>query len=123
MGIYGRRSRIVPINRRPSMLRYRQDVAVGIFEPGHFGAARSRPDAPLLVLHERVSFKSYAALDKPFDHCLDIADFPAENGVLGRSEVSDLHDADLMIAGSHHQRELVETHKLKPEFTFVKCAG
>ena len=62
------------------MLADREDVAVGVFEPGYFAAVGRGPDAEGLVLGKRVLFWGDAAVTKPGGGGFDVFDLPAEDG-------------------------------------------
>src|SRR5216683_606808 len=61
-------------------LRKAQDVAVGILEPGNFGAARGGPDTFGILCGQAIAFKMHAFAAESGDGCGDIRDLPAENG-------------------------------------------
>ena len=61
-----------------------EHIPVRIFEPRNLVSAGRGPDSPFLILHERVFLESHTSLLQPADNGLDIADFPAQNGVLRR---------------------------------------
>ncbi len=63
------------------MLANRKHVSVRVFEPGHLVAIRRRPDSQFAILNERISLKGHTPLLEPADNRLDIADFPAQDGV------------------------------------------
>src|SRR6266446_2621501 len=57
-----------------------QDVAVGILEPGDFGAARGSPDAFGILCGQAIAFEMHAFLFESGNGCGDIRDLPPENG-------------------------------------------
>jgi hypothetical protein len=100
-----------------------EDVGVGVFEPGDFGAVGGGPDAKGLVLGKGIFFRGDAAVAEPGGYGLDVLDFPAEDGALERGEVGDFCDANCVATDAHDQGELIEAHELEAEFAFVEGAG
>jgi len=69
----GLRTGIIPLR----VLRYGEDVGVGIFEPRDFVAGRRCPDSEFLILDEGIFFERDAAFREPFCDRYDVADLPA----------------------------------------------
>src|SRR5882762_2907908 len=102
-------------------LREAQDVAVGILEPGDFGAARGGPDTFGILCGHAIAFKMYAFAFESGDGFRDIRDLPAENGerlrLEGRRDVGDAqHDA----VGVQGQSKIVLACDTQSEHAFVK---
>ena len=105
------------------MLADREEIAVGIFEPGDFAAVGSGPDAEFLILGERKFFEGDAAIAKPFRGGGDVVDFPAKSGALARRVMrADFADANVMAADKDDESELIEADKFEAELIDVKGA-
>ena len=98
----------------------RQNIPVGIFEPCDLAAVGRGPDAEFFILGERKFFELDSALNKPLGNSADVRYFPAEDGALTRSEIANPSNSDVILAGLHYQRVLVEAHKHKAEPVHVK---
>src|SRR6185437_2551795 len=101
----------------------REDVPIGILEPGHFVAVGSGPDAERLVLHKRIFLEHYAAFLQPFHYPFDVLYLPAEDGVLRRGKVLDLGDPDQVLSRAHDQGEGIVADKLESKFAFIEFAS
>src|SRR5712671_4836680 len=89
-------------------LRKAQDVAVGIFEPGDFGAARSSPDAFGILCGQAIAFEMHALLFESGNGCGDIRDVAPENGERLRLEGSrDVGNTDHYAVGVEGQGKIV----------------
>src|SRR6266851_2545348 len=97
------------------MLADREDVAVGIFEPGYFAAVGGGPDAEVLVLSEGIFLRRDAAVAEPGGDGFDVCDLPPEDGALQRRKVGDFCDANHVAAEVHDQCKLIEANKLKSQ--------
>src|SRR6266404_1538420 len=98
-----------------------QDVAVGILEPGDFGAARGGPDTFGILCGHAIAFKTHPFVFENGDGCGDIRDLPAENGkglwLEGWRDVSNAqHDA----VGVKGDSKIVLTQDMQSEHAFVK---
>jgi hypothetical protein len=104
------------------MLADGENISVGIFEPGNFVAAGSRPDSCFFIIHPGIFLESDPALLKFGDFFFYVRNLPAEDGEWGWSEIG-FGDSDHGFAGPQDQRELVFADELKSDFAFVKASG
>ena len=101
----------------------RQDVAVGIGEPGHLVPAWGRPDAVIVLVHAVVALEHDALVREPANGGRDAGDPPAEDGVAGGGGVGDRRHAEHGSVRVEHAREVVVLGYRQAERLLVECPG
>ena len=102
------------------MLAYGEDIAIGILEPGYLAAVGSGPDTEILVLREGIFLRGDAVVPEPGGDGFDVFDLPSEDGALQWREIRDFCNSQAVPTDAHHQRVLIEAHKLEFQFTFIE---
>src|SRR5258706_10064518 len=105
------------------VLRDRQQVAVGVLEPGHLVARRSGPDAESVLLEEAKALEMHAALIEQRDGRRDIGHVPAEEGERKRFEFGHLRHSDHDAVGVEDTGEAVVVDEAQAEHPFVERSG
>ena len=102
-------------------MREAEDVAVGILEPGDFGAARRSPDSLRVLAGKAVTLEGNAFGGELRNSFNDIRNLPAENRKLLRLESGrNIGDAEHDAVGVKRKSEIVLAENAQAENAFVK---
>ena len=102
------------------MLTYGKDMAIRISEPCYLLTIGGCPNSKFAVLHKGMFFRGNTSIPKPSDDRFNVLDFPSEDGALQWREIRDFCNSQAVPADAHHQRVLIEAHKLEFQFTFIE---
>src|ERR1700682_2958559 len=98
-----------------------EDVAIGILEPGDFGAAWGRPDSLCILSGQAVTFKLHASLFESGDSFGDVGNLPAENGERLRLESRrNIGDAEHDAIDVEREGKIILAEDAQTEHAFVE---
>src|SRR5215467_11953856 len=109
--------------RLPIESRDRENVAVGIPEPGDAGAGRGAPDPERVLVHAREAIERDAATGELAHGRHEVIDPPAEDGERLRLELVHSRHAEHDAGQVEHESEALVRHEGEPERVLVERTG
>jgi hypothetical protein len=100
-----------------------KNIAIRILEPRRLVTLRRGPNPELAILSERKPFGWDAALIEPGCGGADIVHFPSKDRALQRGKIRYFCNANHVPAHPHHQRILIQAHKIEAKIALVEGAG
>ncbi len=106
-----------------AILGHRQDIAVGVAEPGHPGPTRGHPHSEVVLVHAVEPLKAHAGRDQSAHRRRDVVDGPSEHRVGSGAHLADGRHPQPGAVRIEHAPERALLHGRQPEHPAVEGSG